>query len=71
MEDCEHAHGGVPHEVPLPLDVQPIVSIATLHSSNRKTGDILKIWILPRNLHPLDAVKHGEQAKSAVSFHNS
>ena len=52
---AEMAKGYVLHEGPSPFDGQPIVSIATLHSSNRKTGDMVQTWILPRDLHPLDA----------------
>ena len=37
------AKGYVLHEGPSPFDGQPIVSIATLHSSNRKTGDMVQI----------------------------
>ena len=56
------AKGYVLHEGPSPFDGQPIVSIATLHSSNRKTGDMVQTWILPRDLHPLDAVKTGQDS---------
>ena len=45
---AEMAKGYVLHEGPSPFDGQPIVSIATLHSSNRKTGDMVQTWILPR-----------------------
>ena len=56
------AKGYVLHEGPSPFDGQPIVSIATLHSNNRKTGDMVQTWILPRDLHPLDAVKAGQDS---------
>ena len=56
------AKGYVLHEGPSPFDGQPIVSIATLHSSNRKTGDMVQTWILPRDQHPLDAVKTGQDS---------
>ena len=56
------AKGYVLHEGPSPFDGQPIVSIATLHSSNRKTGDMVQTWILPRDLHPLDVVKTGQDS---------
>ena len=61
------AKGYVLHEGPSPFDGQPIVSIATLHSSNRNTGDMVQTWILPRDLHPLDAVKtHVVNAKDKL-----
>ena len=59
---AEMAKGYVLHEGPSPFDGQPIVSIATLHSSNRKTGDMVQTWILPWDLHPLDAVKTGQDS---------
>ena len=42
---AEMVKGYVLHEGPSPFDGQPIVSIATLHSSNRKTGDMVQTWI--------------------------
>ena len=56
------AMGYALHEGPSPFDDKPIVSIATLHSSNRKTGDMVQSWILPRDLHLFDAAKDGEEA---------
>ena len=49
--------GFVLHEGESPFDGRLIVSIATLHSSNRKTGDMVQVWILPKDINPLDAVK--------------
>ena len=51
--------GFVLHEGISPFDGQDIVSIATCHSSNRKTGDMVQVWILPKDINPLDAVKQG------------
>ena len=51
--------GFVLHEGISPFDGQNIVSIATCHSSNRKTGDMVQVWILPKDINPLDAVKQG------------
>ena len=36
---------------------EPIVAIITWHSSNRKTGDMVQLWILPAHLDPLAAVQ--------------
>jgi hypothetical protein len=33
--------------------------IATLRSENVKTGDMIQLWILPRNESPVDAVRSG------------
>jgi hypothetical protein len=40
-----------------------IVAIATgfsRKSVNRKTGQMVQIWILPRNIHPVEAIKLGK-----------
>lgn len=39
-----------------------IVCIATLESSNEKTGNMVQVWILPRNLDPLEAVQAGRNS---------
>jgi hypothetical protein len=39
-----------------------IVAIATLKTSNKKTGDMVQIWFLLKNQHPLDVVKSGLDA---------
>ena len=33
-----------------------VVCIATLHSKNGKTGDMVQVWIIPEDIHPLDAL---------------
>jgi hypothetical protein len=43
---------------PSALDGAPIVALATLDSSNRKTGPMIQTWILPEQ-GPLDAHKAG------------
>lgn len=35
------------------------VAIATDNSSNRKTGDMIQIWILPQRQTPVDAIQSG------------
>jgi|GEM_PF-1570758 len=35
------------------------VAIATLETSNRKTGDMVQIWFLLRDIHPVQAVQEG------------
>lgn len=39
-----------------------IVVIATIRSKNRKTGSMIQVWILARNVSPIDAVKQGQDA---------
>lgn len=42
------------------VDGQPIVVIATLGSRNVKTGNMIQTWILRSDIHPVEAVKSGE-----------
>lgn len=42
------------------INGKPIVAIATVKSSNEKTGDMIQTWILPRDMAPHNAVKTGE-----------
>ena len=41
---------------------QKRVVIATLRSSNRKTGNMVQVWIMPRHTKPTDAIRNGAQA---------
>lgn len=38
------------------------VVIATMESDNVKTGNMVQIWILNRSIHPVEAVKTGDDA---------
>lgn len=51
--------GYVLWEGPSPVDGQTIVAIATVESSNRKTGNMIQVWILRCDRAPHDAVKAG------------
>jgi hypothetical protein len=41
---------------------RPFVAVATLETSNRKTGDMVQVWFLLRDVHPVAAVKDGTDA---------
>lgn len=41
------------------LDGAPIVGIATLNTSNKKTGDMVQTWIIRADMSPIDAVRAG------------
>lgn len=43
---------------------QPYVAIATIKTSNRKTGDMIQIWFLLENINPVHAVKQGIDAST-------
>lgn len=42
------------------LNGKPIVVIATIHSKNEKTGDMISTWILRDNIQPIEALNRGE-----------
>jgi hypothetical protein len=42
----------------------PFVVIATLATSNRKTGNMVQIWFLLENVNPVQAVKEGIDAQT-------
>jgi hypothetical protein len=44
------------------LDGAPLVVLATLHSDNVKTGDMVQTWILRADIAPHDAVRTGADA---------
>ena len=41
------------------FDGQRVVSIATLKTSNKKTGNMVQVWILREDQNPLEALKTG------------
>ena len=43
-----------------PIDGAPYVAIATLESKNNKTGNMVQVFILRPDLHPLDAIASGD-----------
>jgi len=43
-----------------PEDGAPIVAIMTISTSNRKTGDMLQVWILREDVNPVAAVQTGD-----------
>lgn len=50
------------YEGPSLIDGKPIIAIATLNSSNRKTGDMVQTWILRADVEPNVAIKTGDDA---------
>tara|TARA_R110001592_G_C13019565_1_gene737427 strand:+ start:138 stop:893 length:756 start_codon:yes stop_codon:yes gene_type:complete len=49
--------GFVVYEGPSMLDNAPIVVVATMKTSNRKTGDMVQTWILRSDVNPIEASK--------------
>jgi len=54
--------GFILYEGPSVLNEVPIVAIATLNTTNRKTGPMIQTWILNKDTAPLEASKTGEDA---------
>ncbi len=52
--------GFVLYQGPSKLDGKPIVVIATLETSNAKTGNMVQTWILRSDVAPVEAMKSGE-----------
>ena len=52
--------GYILYEGPSLIDESPIVAVATMRSTNRKTGDIPQIWILRADIRPGEAARTGE-----------
>jgi hypothetical protein len=55
-------NGYVIYSGPSMLDGAPIVAIATMKTSNRKTGDMVQTWILRADMSPTAASKAGADA---------
>ena len=53
------ALGFVMYEGPSVLDGAPIVVIATMKSGNTKTGNMVQVWIIRSDMHPVTASKVG------------
>jgi len=43
-----------------PIDGNPFVVIMTMSTSNRKTGDMIQVWILRDDVNPVAAVAMGD-----------
>ena len=54
--------GYVIYRGPSLLDGAPIVAIATMQTSNRKTGNMVQTWILREDVSPVEASKAGADA---------
>lgn len=52
-------NGYVLYDGPSELDGQPIIAIATLHSGNVKTADMIQTWILLKYMSPQEALDTG------------
>jgi len=47
---------------PSMIDGAPIIAIATMPRSNRKTGDMIQTWIMRADVNPIDAARRGLDA---------
>lgn len=47
---------------PSQLDGKPVIAIATWDSKNIKTGDMIQTWIIRSDMHPMEAIKTGDDS---------
>ena len=59
IKSAPKLNGVVLYEGPSVLDGAPIAVIATLKSSNVKTGNMIQTWIIRSEMHPLEALELG------------
>jgi hypothetical protein len=52
--------GYIMYQGPSALTGDEIVVIATMKTTNGKTGDMVQVWILDANMNPVEAVKTGQ-----------
>lgn len=52
--------GIVVYDGPSELDGKPILAVLTLKSENIKTGDMAQLWIMAKDISPIEAVKTGD-----------
>ena len=50
------------YQGPSLIDGKPIIAIATLNSSNSKTGEMIQTWIMRSDIEPHKAIKTGEDS---------
>lgn len=50
------------YDGPSALDGAPIVVVATFNSNNRKTGAMVQVWILRKDVSPVAAIQSGADA---------
>lgn len=55
-------NGYILYDGPSMLDGEPIVAIATMNSRNAKTGNMVQVWILRKDMKPTEAVQTGADA---------
>jgi hypothetical protein len=54
--------GFIMYQGPSMLDGAPIVVVATMSTSNTKTGQMIQTWILRADINPVEASKTGDDA---------
>jgi hypothetical protein len=54
--------GFIMYQGPSMLDNAPIVVVATMSTSNSKTGQMIQTWILRADINPVEASKSGDDA---------
>lgn len=62
MATAKKPTGYILYEGPSMLDGAPIVAIALVETSNRKTGDMVQTYIIRQDVKPTEALKTGQDA---------
>ena len=56
-----HKHNGyILQRGTSPIDGNPFVVIMTMKTTNRKTGDMIQVWILRDDINPVEAIATGD-----------
>ena len=54
-----HSNGVTLYDGPSMFTGRPIIAVATFESDNEKTGNMITIWIMPRDISPSEALRNG------------
>ena len=74
IDRVKKQRGFVLYKGPSMLDQSPIIVIATMSTSNVKTGDMVQTWILKEDINPVEASKIGADSSicgNCVHRHNT
>jgi hypothetical protein len=60
LQQLPKERGHILYEGPSLINGEPIVVVVTMKSANRKTGNMPQVWILRKDMTPVEAVKSGD-----------
>lgn len=59
LQRAAHSNGVTLYDGPSMFTGEPIIAVATFESDNDKTGNMITLWIMPRDISPSDALRGG------------